>query len=290
LYGEEIAIETRLIYLFALDPSSALTLCCRNREGGSVACSPEEGRVMTFPASTELPSSRSFLGRLPWSGSAWVRCGLAVIALLAASTIAPMGALGQTPAPTPQAGQNRIVVKIRFDGDYLQVDEFLKRFAASLLRHDPPFLFLHLDAGRLAELRNVGYDAQVVDPGDFFQKVVRVDKPGEDVIARIRAIGADLIQREPDYIVLQATERQLDAMRRQQIDFRSIQESDLTPRFVQIAAPDRGSVALVVGAGIDIFEIREGTVIGRAFDSQIETLRRQGLKVDIAPPPSVRQP
>jgi len=164
------------------------------------------------------------------------------------------------------------------------------RFSASLLRHDPPFLFLQLDTGRLAELRNVGYEPQVVEPADFAQKVVRVDKPSEDVIARVRAIGADLIQREPDYIVVQATERQLDAMKRQQIDYRLIQERDLAPRFVRIAAPDRGSVALVVGAGIDIFEIREGIVIGRAFDSQIETLRRQGLKVDIAPQPWSRQP
>jgi hypothetical protein len=245
---------------------------------------------MTFPASTVLLSSTSRFGRLLGRSSTWVRCGLAVITLLAAQTIASSGALSQAPSTMPQAGQSGTIVKVRFDGDYLQVDEFLMRFAASLLRHDPPFLFLQLDTGRLAELRNVGYEPQVVEPEDFAQKVVRVDKPSEDVIARVRAIGADLIQREPDYIVVQATERQLDAMKRQQIDYRLIQERDLAPRFVRIAAPDRGSVALVVGAGIDIFEIREGIVTGRAFDSQIETLRRQGLKVDIAPPPSVRQP
>ena len=100
-------------------------------------------------------------------------------------------------------------------------------------------------------------------PADFIQKVIRVDTPSEDMIARIRAIGAELILRESDYIVVQAIERQLDAMKRQQIDYRLIQESDLTPRFVRIAAQDRGSVALVVGAGIDIFEIHEGIVLGR---------------------------
>ena len=38
--------------------------------------------------------------------------------------------------------------------------------AAGLLRHDPPFLLLQLDTSRLAELRNVGYEPQVVDPAD----------------------------------------------------------------------------------------------------------------------------
>lgn len=245
---------------------------------------------MTFPASTALLSSTSRLGRLLGRRGTWMRCGLAVVSLLTAQAIAPSDVLGQAPPTAPQAGQNRVVVKLRFDGDYLQVDEFLKRFAADLLRHDPPYLFLQFDLRRLAELRNAGYELQVVDAVDVTQKVVRVERPGEDMIARIRAIGADLIQREPDYIVVQGTERQLDAMKRQQIDYRPIQESDLAPRFVRIAAPDRGSVALVVGAGIDIFEIREGVVIGRAFDSQIETLRRQGLKVDIAPPPSAPRP
>jgi hypothetical protein len=93
---------------------------------------------MTFPASTELLSSTSRFGRLLGGSSTWVRCGLAVITLLAAQTIASSGALSQAPSTMPQAGQSGIVVKVRFDGDYLQVDEFLKRFAASLLRHDPP--------------------------------------------------------------------------------------------------------------------------------------------------------
>jgi hypothetical protein len=89
---------------------------------------------MTFPAS--IASSTSRLGRSLGRSGIWTRCKLAVISVLAAQVIAPSGALGQAPPTAPHAGQNLVVVEPRFDGDYLQVDEFAKRFAATLLPHD----------------------------------------------------------------------------------------------------------------------------------------------------------
>jgi hypothetical protein len=209
-----------------------------------------------------------------------------VFALLLAIVVwPPEGARAETPTIIAQAAQSMQLVKVRFEGDYLQVDALVKQFGAEIVRHDPPFLFLRIDPAKLTQLRSVGYQADVVDPDEISQQVVRIEKPSDADIARIQEAGGRVIQREPTHVVAQLTQKQLKALSREGVAYRLIQEGDLVPRFVRIEAPDEGSVRLVVGTGIDIFEIRDKIVIGRAFDDQIETLRRQGLQVEITPPP-----
>jgi hypothetical protein len=183
-----------------------------------------------------------------------------------------------------QLAPDKLLVRVRFEGDYIQVDEFVKRFRAQILRHDIPFLFLLIDRARLEELRKDGRQPDIIDPKDFFQRVVRIESSSDVQVRRLRESGAALVQRAPNHTVMRLSLRQLEALRQDNIQFRTIDEKDLAAHAVNITVPDSASLQLVVSAGVDIFEIRNGIVVGRAFDGQIELLREQGLKVEPASP------
>jgi hypothetical protein len=210
------------------------------------------------------------------------------VALLLTSTalaqeVVQAGAYAQLP-PGKQ------IVKIRFAGDYLEIDQLAEALRAEILRQERPFLFLQIDNAQLPELRRRGHQPELVDPQDFFTRLVRTEPPNDEHIKRVREIGGELIQREAEFAVFRLTLRQLDTLRRENIPFRPIQEGDLVPRFVNITAPDAAAVQLIVSVGVDIFEAREGVILGRAFDGQIDTLRQHGLKVELASRPFGPQP
>jgi hypothetical protein len=222
----------------------------------------------------------------------WVKAAvgplvLPVVLLLTSTALAQEVVQASAYAQLPPGKQ---IVKVRFAGDYLEIDQLAQALRAEILRQEHPFLFLQIDNAQLPELQRRGYQPELVDPQDFFTQVVRTEPPNDEHIERVRGIGGELIQREAEFAVFRLTLRQLDTLRRENIPFRPIQEGDLVPRFVSITAPDVAAVRLIVSVGVDIFEGREGVILGRAFDGQIGTLRRHGLKVEPASRPFGPQP
>jgi hypothetical protein len=220
-----------------------------------------------------------------------------VLRLLSLCVLFSDGSLGLRPVwsavesvtTSAELPAGKLLVKLTFEGDYQAVERFVGEYNMQIVRHDPPILYVLVDKDRMAELRQAGHVAIVLEPSEFFTRMIRIDNPNDALLAQVRGIGARLIQREPTYAVVSATLAQLETMRRQGIQFQPATEQNLVPRFVRITVPDEGSVQLVVAAGTDIFEIIDKVVLGRAFDHQIETLRQQGLKVEVVAPPSPGQ-
>jgi hypothetical protein len=229
---------------------------------------------------------RARIARLASSLRGGLRVVLPVALLLLATAYGGMAQEARQAGAYAQLPPGKQIVKIRFAGDYLQLDALAEAFQAEILRQESPFLFLQIDPDQLPELRRQGYAPELVDPKTFFVRLVRLESPSDKHLKRVREIGGELIQREAEYAVFRLTVRQLDILRRENIAFRPIQEGDLVPRFVHITAPDAAAVELVVSVGVDIFEARHGVILGRAFDGQIDTLRRHGLQVKPTSPPS----
>lgn len=93
----------------------------------------------------------------------------------------------------------------------------------------------------------------------------------------MRNAGAEIIVQEKDYIIV-STENVAQTL---DLRFEAISESDLVQRFVHVLLTDRSELQQVVNSGMDYWELKGDTVVGRAFDVQIEQLRKEGFTVDI---------
>lgn len=193
-------------------------------------------------------------------------------------------------AQTSTSGQQevppgKILVEItRFDGDYQRVEEFTKQFSAQIVRSVPPSLTLLVDRARLPALRQAGYQLRFPDADDVFEQLIHVEPASDAMVATTRNLGGRLVQRESAYAVFRVSRRQLRLLQQQGLKVRPIREGELTPRWVEITPADEPSVAAIVAAGVDIIDGRDGRILARAFDDQIETLTRAGLKVTVVPP------
>ncbi len=96
-------------------------------------------------------------------------------------------------------------------------------------------------------------------------------------IQRLRAAGAEVIVREPDYVVVR-TDKMLKSFGMQS---QPIQESDLVQRLVKIILKDSSDLQTVVNSGVDLWQVIGDTVIARAYDIYIERLREAGFTVQI---------
>lgn len=201
-----------------------------------------------------------------------------------ACLLVPAAVVGQAQSPpSREIGKDQVLVEVAFDGDYLELEERTAEWQAEVVRYEPPRLFLVVAESVLPALRRDGFLPRTVDPEAFFEELVRVDPASEQVLGRVRALGARLVQREESYAVFRVTLRQRRFLEDEGFRVRRIEEGELVARSVEIPLTDESSMALVVATGIDVFEVRDGILLGAAFDDQIEALRQQGLEVRVVP-------
>jgi hypothetical protein len=206
-------------------------------------------------------------------GESGLTVGMLFLALAAGAQNMPPG--------YPEVPASKTLVEIRFEGDYQRLEELAKRLQAEIVRFDPPLLRLLLENEQLPALRQEGYAVRLLDPDEVFEQLVRVEPPADALVAKVKGLGGHLVQREPAYAVFRVSRRELRSLQREGVQVRPIREGDLVPRSVEIAAADESAIAAVVAAGVDFFDGRDGLILGVAFDDQIESLRRQGLKVRV---------
>ena len=209
-----------------------------------------------------------------------------VTAVCLAVILAGQEGRAQTPPAAPQSvPAGKVLIELTFAGDYQRMEEFAKRFSAQVIRSAPPELILLIDRTRLPELRQAGYTPRFPEPDEVFEQIVHVEPSSDAMVATVRNLGGRLVQREPAYAVFRVNRRQLRLLQQQGLKVRPIREAELLPRWVEISPADEQSVAAVVAAGVDVIEGRGDRILARAFDEQIESLTRAGLKVTVIQPP-----
>ena len=110
-------------------------------------------------------------------------------------------------------------------------------------------------------------------PGEL-RKVYTKD-PAE--VQRFKDGGAEIIVRQPDYVVLRFTE----TVSRLTVESEPIRERDLVQRVARIQLRKPGDLQRAVDIGIDLWRIQDGTAVARVFDIHIERLEQAGLKVEV---------
>jgi len=96
-------------------------------------------------------------------------------------------------------------------------------------------------------------------------------------VQQLRQAGAEIIVQEPDYVIIR-TDSMLQAL---SVKSDPIEETDLVQRLVKIHVKDSQDIQTVANSGIDLWEVKGDTALGRAFDIYIERLKKAGLSVKI---------
>jgi hypothetical protein len=99
----------------------------------------------------------------------------------------------------------------------------------------------------------------------------------ESQIDGLRQAGADIIVREPDYVVIRTSSMTAPLA----FSSNPIEEKDLVQRLVHIHIPDSVALQTVLNSGVDFWNVEGDTVVARAFDIYINDLKAAGLSLRV---------
>jgi hypothetical protein len=94
-------------------------------------------------------------------------------------------------------------------------------------------------------------------------------------------LGIDVIVVEDAYVVARLNQSDVAKIQSANLKTEPIQETDLIQRLVKIPVNDRSKVSELADLGMDIWEVKEDTVIAQVFDKHIREAEAKGFKVEI---------
>lgn len=95
----------------------------------------------------------------------------------------------------------------------------------------------------------------------------------------LRNLGLDVLVEEKDFVVVQMQPADTNAVQTANITTEPIRESDLVQRLVKIPIAQRDRVNELTSIGMDIWEVRQDTVVAQAYDKYIREARQKGFEV-----------
>lgn len=103
----------------------------------------------------------------------------------------------------------------------------------------------------------------------------------KEVADTLRQQGLDVIVVEDNYLVVRMHKSDSAKVRSLNLEMEPIREEDLVQRLVKIPIGEKSDANDLAGFGMDIWEVREDTVVAQVFDSQIFAAREKGYEVVI---------
>ena len=114
---------------------------------------------------------------------------------------------------------------------------------------------------------------QAARPGSL----AKISVKNQSDVERLRQLGAEIIVQEPDYVIA----RMDSVLSAQSLKLEVFNEKDLVHRLIKVTAASPDELHTVMNSGMDVWEIKGDTVIGRAFDIYIEKIRAKNIDVEI---------
>ena len=222
---------------------------------------------------------------------------LAVLLLLA-------GCRGCRPEPAGgrvslEPDDPRPVASLRV-GDADEAELLVQQLGMQVLRIEGNRVLFFEEPELMSRLEELGYDLAAHDPYDVFRRVVRIDRSiGE---RELRTMGVRVINREEDFLIIEATLGQLRALERGGARIAAIAGYEPRPRQIRVVVGSTEDVRRIGAMGIDIYSAapdsrkpneqrrddRELEIVihGAAFDDQIDRLEEAGYEVERLPDPA----
>lgn len=96
-------------------------------------------------------------------------------------------------------------------------------------------------------------------------------------LQRLRDSGAELIVIEKDYVIVRVENTAMA----ETFNLQTFEENELVQRLVKIPLSDSLGLQPIVDNGLDLWSHEDEVAIARAFDIQIERLRKLGYSVEV---------
>ncbi len=181
-------------------------------------------------------------------------------------------------SPSPSSSE---FVAIEFSGDYLELERLMAEIPAELVKLEKGRLYLQVSPGQKVKLQAHGYQPITEDEDEILDVFVSIDQPTAQTTERVNAQGGQLIQRGPKSVVYRLTRKQRATLEKEGLGFREPREKEVIPRLVVITGDVADDTTLIGLIGVDVFEASDESVLARAFDFQIDELRKKGFTVEL---------
>jgi carboxypeptidase T len=113
-------------------------------------------------------------------------------------------------------------------------------------------------------------------------KLVKIRITAAAQASQVSKVAPQVLVREKGHLVVRGGPEEIKKLQAEGFAVEDASESDLVQRLVRIHSKDPLQRRMILEiSNVDVWEYQPDSMIARAFDSQIETLRRIGLQVDI---------
>lgn len=188
-------------------------------------------------------------------------------------------------------------------GDVDEATLLVQTLDLEVVRLEGLTVFFLEDTAKLSRMAALGYEVKQQNPYDVFRRVVRIDRSIPE--AELVANGIQIINRERQYFVADASIGQLRALVRSGVSIVAVSGHEPRPRQIRVIVKSAEDVAKIGAMEVDIYSAKperekydeekqpdrkSGIVIyGGAFDYQIDRLRDLGYHVEILVDPAQTQ-
>lgn len=94
-------------------------------------------------------------------------------------------------------------------------------------------------------------------------------------------LGIDIIVVEDSYVAARMSQSEVAIIRSANFKTEPILEKELIQRLVKIPIEDKSKVTELTNLGMDVWEVKEDTVIAQVFDKHIREAEAKGFSVEI---------
>jgi hypothetical protein len=94
-------------------------------------------------------------------------------------------------------------------------------------------------------------------------------------------LGLELIVIEDTYVAARIVPEDSAKIKAASLKTEPIQEQELIQRLVRIPIKDKSQVSELADLGMDIWEVKQDTVVAQVFDNQIRDAEAKGFSVEI---------
>ncbi len=115
-------------------------------------------------------------------------------------------------------------------------------------------------------------------PTNSAKALKKISYKNAEELQRLRDSGAEIIVQQADYVIVRTDSQTLSAFAANATRAR---EQDLIQRLAHVQLRDSSDVQILVDSGVDLWEVNADTAIVRAFDIQLERLRKAGMSFSI---------
>jgi arginyl-tRNA synthetase len=119
---------------------------------------------------------------------------------------------------------------------------------------------------------------------EFFNsgpQLVKIPIKDSAVSDSLISYGMDVVVVEEDYIIARLSGQDAVRVQKMSLKMETFKEEELVQRLIKVVMKKKSDLQELSNTGIDIWEVKEDTVLAQAYDKYIRQIQEKGYAVEI---------